>query len=160
MEDVRATHDSFVVERVYLRPPEQVFQWFSDADKKRRWFVENSREMTLSYECDFRVGGVEQTRWEWQGGGPIPAGTIMGNDTVYMDIVPNRRIVIAYSMLMGDRRFSSSLLTFDFLAEKSGTRLKATEQGAFFEQSDGAEMRKNGWGGLLESLAEAIDADS
>ena len=144
---------------MYARSPEQVFQWFSDADRKRGWFAENANEETLSYEFDFRVGGAERTRWEWQGGGPIPAGTIMGNDTVYMDIVPNRRIVLAYSMLMGDRRFSSSLLTFEFLAQEGGTRLKATEQGAFFEQSDGPEMRRSGWGGLFETLADAIDAD-
>lgn len=160
MDDFVTTHDSFVIERVYDRSPAQVFEWFSDVDKKRRWFVDSPGEETLSYELDFRVGGTERTRWVWQGGGPIPAGTIMGNDTVYLDIVPDRRIVIAYSMLTGDYRFSSSLLTFEFLAEEGGTRLKATEQGAYFGQSDGTDMRKNGWGGLLEALADAIDADA
>ena len=82
----------------------------------------------------------------------------MGNDTVYLDIVPDRRIVLAYSMLMGERRFSSSLLTFEFVEDGSQTMLKATEQGAYFEGGDNAEMRKNGWGGLLDTLARVIDA--
>lgn len=160
MNDFHTVHDSFVVDRVYDRSPAQVFQWFSDVDKKRRWFVDTPGEEALTYEFDFRVGGVEQTRWEWKGGGPMAVGTIMGNDTVYLDIVPDRRIVLAYSMLMGDRRFSASLLTFEFIEADGGTLLKATEQGAFFGQTDGVEMRKNGWGGLLEALADAIDADT
>ena len=158
MDGLETTHDSFVVERVYRSLPDQVFRWFSDVDE-RRWFVDTPGEEILSYKLDFRVGGMEQTRWVWQGGGPIPAGTTMGNDTVYLDSVPDRRIVIAYSMLMGEHRFSSSLLTFEFLVDDGGTRLKATEQGAYFGQSDGAQMRKNGWGEILGVLADAIDAD-
>ncbi len=46
----------------------------------------------------------------------------MGNDTVYLDIVPNDRIVIAYTMLMGEYRFPSSLLTFEFVPQSGGTR--------------------------------------
>ena len=132
--------------------------WFSEEERKRKWFVDGPREEILSYHLDFRVGGTEQTRWKWMGGDPIPAGTVMGNDTVYLDIVPEKRIVLAYSMLMGEHRFSSSLLTFEFVGDGSHTKLKMTEQGAYFEGGDNAEMRKNGWGGLLDALTRVIDA--
>lgn len=158
MDDLRTIHEMFVVERVYAASPEQVFTWFSETERKRKWFVDDPREDILSYQLDFRVGGIEQTRWKWAGGDPIPAGTVMGNDTVYLDIVPDNRIVLAYSMLMGERRFSSSLLTFEFIGDGSQTRLKATEQGAYFEGGDNAEMRKNGWGSLLDTLADLIGA--
>jgi len=160
VKEPETTHGSFVVERGFAQPPEEVFRYFADADRKRRWFVGDARDETSSYALGFRVGGTENTRWTWRGGGPIPVGTITGNDAVVLDIVPHRRIVVAYSMQMGSDRFSSSLLTFEFLAEGTGTRLRATEQGAFFERSDGPEMRENGWRGLLESLANAIDAEA
>jgi len=45
----------------------------------------------------------------------------------------NRRIVFAYTMSMGDRRFSSSQATVELLAAGKGTDLIFTEQGAFFK---------------------------
>ncbi len=159
MSVTTTSHGTFSIERSYAKATNEVFEWFSDPSLKRQWFVDNPGDNIVSYEADFRVGGTEQTRWEWSGADPIPAGTIMGNDTVYLDIVPNARIVLEYSMLMGDRRFSSSLLTFEFSAEGDGTRLKATEHGAYFEQSDGPDMRSNGWNSLLDALGSSIDAD-
>jgi uncharacterized protein YndB with AHSA1/START domain len=80
----------------------------------------------------------------------------MGNDTVYLDIVPNRRIVFAYSMLIGDYRMSTSLATVELSAADGGTRLLFTEQAAFFERSDGAKLREDGWRGLLAQLEKTL----
>jgi uncharacterized protein YndB with AHSA1/START domain len=81
----------------------------------------------------------------------------MGNDTVYLDIVPDQRIVFAYAMLVGDRRMSSSLATVELSSTgDGGTRLLFTEQAAFFDRSDGPQLREAGWRDLLSKVNEAL----
>jgi uncharacterized protein YndB with AHSA1/START domain len=83
--------------------------------------------------------------------------TQLGNDTVYLDIEPNRRIVFAYVMLVGDRRMSASLATVELSAsEGGGTRLAFTEQAVFFDPADGAKLREAGWRGLLEKVNDVV----
>jgi uncharacterized protein YndB with AHSA1/START domain len=80
----------------------------------------------------------------------------MGNDTVYLDIVPERRIVLAYTMTVGDKRISVSLATVEIAPSGEGTRLVYTEQGAFFDGADGTKRRESGCRTLLERLAEEL----
>jgi hypothetical protein len=42
------------------------------------------------------------------------------------------------------------------VAAEKGTNLIFTEQGAYFEGSDGPKMRQDGWRLLLESLAKEL----
>jgi uncharacterized protein YndB with AHSA1/START domain len=144
------THSTFVIERNYPVTPERVFAAFADPAKKRRWFVDDEESQVEDFGMDFRVGGVERKRFHTK------HGFVCTNDTVYQDIVPNQRIVFAYTMSVGDRRISSSLATVELLQAGSGTDLIFTEQGAFFEGADGSEMRKDGWRELLERLAKEL----
>lgn len=70
----------------------------------------------------------------------------MGNDTVFLDIVPERRIVVAYTMTFDGRRTSVSLATIELGESEGGTRLVYTEQGAFLDGLDQAKMRESGCG--------------
>jgi uncharacterized protein YndB with AHSA1/START domain len=151
-------HGTFTVERTYPQAPAKVFAAFADPAKMRRWFAETKGFEVVSFDQDFKVGGRMRTRFLFPGhpDAPIPAGTPMGNDTVYLDIVPERRIVLAYSMNVNDTPFSASLATFELVPDGSGTLLVATEQGAYFENSDGPAMREQGWRDLLESLAREL----
>ena len=149
MAETSVTHGTFVIERNYPVAPERVFAAFSDPAKKHRWFVDDEASGVEDFGMDFRVGGVERKRFSNKYG-------VFTNDTVYLDIVPDRRIVFAYTMSMGDRRFSSSQATVELLATEKGTNLIFTEQGAYFEGSDGPKMRQDGWQVLLESLAKEL----
>ena len=100
---------------------------------------------------DFRVGGKERARFRFKEGTPLK-GVACTNDTAYQDIVPNRRIVFASTMTMGERRISASLATVEFLPSGTGTDLIFTHQGAFFEGADGPEMREEGWRKLLDAI--------
>lgn len=144
-------HSTIVIERSFPVPPQRVFATFSDPAKKRRWFTpDEGMQQTEEYEMDFRVGGWERKQFR------VPAGFVCTNDTVYQDIVPDSRIVMAYTMSAGEMRISASLATFEFLPAGDGTKMIFTEQGAFFEGSDGPEMRKGGWMNLFERLAKEM----
>jgi uncharacterized protein YndB with AHSA1/START domain len=149
MKERSVVHATFTIERNYPKPPQPVFAAFSDPAKKRRWFAEGEEFQVDSFAMDFRVGGTERSSFRVQGMGCI-------NDTVYLDIVPNRRIVLAYTMTLGGKRISSSQATFELLLAEKGTDLIFTEQGAFFEGADGPQMRQEGWTKLLESLAREV----
>ena len=145
------THATFVIERTYFATPESVFAAFTDPAKKRRWMLEGKKNEAVEFEMDFRVGGKERSRYLMGANTPF-TGTPLTNETTYMDIVTNRRIVIAYTMAMGERRFSSSQATFELVPSENGTDLIFTEQGAYFEGSDGPQMRQDGWTKLLGHL--------
>lgn len=143
-------HSTFSVERTYPSPPARVFAAFSNQETKRRWFAEGEGWEVDEFTLDFRVGGREISRFRFKGGAP------MGNDTVYLDIVPERRIVLAYTMTVGDKRISVSLATVEIIPSGDGTRLVYTEQGAFFDGTDGTRRRELGCRELLEKLAEEL----
>jgi uncharacterized protein YndB with AHSA1/START domain len=156
MKDQSVVHSTFVIERSFPVTAERVFSAFSDPAKKRRWFADSEGKQVLEFQMDFRVGGKECSRFLFEGDSPIQ-GIECSNHTTYQDIEPNRRIVIAYTMSLGDKRISASLATFEFLPTQKGTDLIFTEQAAFFEGADGPEMREAGWIKLLDELIYLID---
>ena len=144
------THGQYVIERHYPVSPERVFAAFSDAGKKRRWFVEGEGSIVEEHTLDFKVGGLEKTLVRF------PQGGSMSNETYYHDIIANQRIVLSYAMTFMGKRISASLATFELLPEDGGTRLVFTDQIAFFEGADGLKMREDGWRQILESLSQEL----
>lgn len=155
MSERSITHGSFVIERKYPAKPEKVFAAFADPAKKRRWYTE-SRGLDLeNFTMDFRVGGHDHTQYRFKEGTPFPGDELI-NNACYQEIATNERIVMAYTMTMGTKRFSASLATFEFRPSVEGTEMTFTEQGAFFEGSDGPQMREAGWRELLDSLGKEL----
>jgi uncharacterized protein YndB with AHSA1/START domain len=155
MEQSSVIHNTFVIERAYPATPERVFAAFADPAKKRRWFVEGEGHDVEHYELDFRVGGKERARFRFKEGTPLK-GVACTNDTTYQDMVPNRRIVFASTMSIGEKCISASRGTVELLPSGTGTELIFTHQAAFFEGSDGPEMREGGWRQLLARLTDEV----
>jgi uncharacterized protein YndB with AHSA1/START domain len=156
VEEPTVVHSTFVIERSYPKAPGRVFAAFADSAEKRRWFAEGPGHEVEEFESDFRAGGVERARYRYGEGTPI-AGMAIAYEGIYQDIVPDRRVVVASSMTLGDRPMSAALVTVEFLPTDAGTDLVCTHQGAFFEGSDGPERREAGWLELFERLAKALE---
>jgi uncharacterized protein YndB with AHSA1/START domain len=155
MTERSVTHDTFVLERSYSATPERVFAAFADPAKKRRWFIEGHNNEVEQYEMAFHVGGVERTRVRFSESSPLP-GAICSNETLYQDIVPNRRLIFSSTMAINSRSISATLVTVELLPSEAGTDLILTHQAAFFEGADGPEMRQAGWRGLLDKLTAEL----
>ncbi|WDZ77081.1 SRPBCC family protein [Ensifer adhaerens] len=156
MTDRSVEHASFTIERSFKATPEQVFRAFSEPAAKERWFV-SADGPVAEFNHDFRVGGRESGRFSQDG------KTIYRDDTTYLDIVENRRIIFAYTMAENDRRISASVATVDIQPEGNGTRLVFTEQVAFLDGLDKLEYRRGGWEQLIgtalaKELGEAAAA--
>src|ERR1700684_1919719 len=150
MEKQSVIHSTFVIERTYPVKPERVFAAFADPAKKRRWFVEGEHQEVEHYEMNFKVGGKEKARLRFKKGTTPVGGMLCTNDTGYLDLVPNRRIVFASTMTLGEKCISASLGTIELLPSEAGTDVIFTHQGAFFEGADGPVMREAGWRKLFD----------
>jgi uncharacterized protein YndB with AHSA1/START domain len=148
MIDRSVEHAAFVVERVYDVSPDRVFAAWSDPQAKARWFDGSEGE----FELDFRVGG-----WE-RGRGTLPDGREYAFEALYRDIVPDRRILYTYDMLLDGIRISVSVATAEFEPERNGTRLVFTEQGAFLDGHETLARREQGMGSLLDSLGQWLQS--
>jgi uncharacterized protein YndB with AHSA1/START domain len=138
MSEPSVTHSTFAIERAYPAPPARVFAAWADPVQKARWSSCHDDWGTAEYHLDFRIGGRELSRVGPPGG---PVQTVEGH---FHDIVPGQRIVYSYSMRLDDAPVSVSLVTVQFEAEGTGTRMTFTEQGAFFDGHHDPAMREEG----------------
>jgi len=145
-------HKSFTIERTYPTTAERVFDALRDPVKKRRWFAEGKGFVVDSFTIDFQVGGFERTRFRYGVDGPP-----MTNDTIYLDIVDNVRLVFAYSMTIGGAPLSASLASIELAPAKGGTLMRFTENTAFLDGNDGSESRRHGTIELFEALARELE---
>lgn len=150
MTERSVVHATFSIERVYDAAPARVFKAFADPAAKRRWFAEGEGWEIESFDVDFRVGGYERSRFRFKG------GPLITNDTVFQNIVPNERIIIAYWMTIDGNPISTSQATMEFRAEGKNTRLVFTEQDAFLDGHDNAAQREAGTRELLEALDKEL----
>lgn len=137
-------HATFVVERTYAASLARVYQAWSDANSKAKWF--SKPEI-----FEFRVGGRE-----YSSGGP-PEGPVFTFDAYYQEIVPEERIVYSYSLDSDDIRMSVSITTVELIPTEGGTRLVFTEQGAFFDGHDSPEIREHGTNEMLDALGKSLE---
>lgn len=143
-------HSTFVIDRTYPVSVARVFAAFSNTATKRRWFAEGEGWQIDAFDSDFRVGGRETSRFRFKDGPPV------ANDTVYQDIVPEKRIVFVYAMTVGDKRISASLASVELFSVGNGTRLVYTEQGQFFDGADQPRQREQGCAELFDALGEEL----
>ncbi|MBE1583866.1 SRPBCC domain-containing protein [Nonomuraea angiospora] len=130
------THATFVAEHVYAVPPVEVFSAWADPAVKARW-AGGPPGWNPRLDLDFRVDGVERCHGLQTGG---PAHTVQAR---YLDIVPSKRIVYSYDVLLDQVRALVSLATIEFVRHGPGTRLVHTEQAAFLTDDDTSRFEQH-----------------
>ncbi len=153
MTERNVVHATFVIDRTFKAPRSKVFEAFADFDSKRKWF--GGGGPGIDWNMDFRVGGREHSEGEFEIHGTSHHSRF---DSIYLDIIDDARIVYAYDMDVNGDHVSASLTTIEFFDTSEGTRLKFTEQGAFFDGYEDPKIRENGTKGLLDALGRAVEA--
>lgn len=152
MTTTPAAHTSFVLERRFKAPATRVFAAWADPATKQRWSDCHAEMNATEFSMDFRPGGQEIYRSE------LPDGTQLAVDKVFLDIVPQARIVFAYSMAADGRALSASLVTVEFANTPAGSTLKLTEQLAYLDGHHDLEQRRRGTEEGLDRLLLEVDA--
>ena len=156
MAERMVVHATDQVRRLFYRPAEAVFNALSDREKLRTWYDSGSSSDVVNVDIHFTVGGKKQVVYKFRSGTPM-AGKTLVNEERFLYIVPNQRIVTSSIMTMDGEPFSVSLVTFEIAPSGPGSELTVTHQDAFFENSDGPEMRQAGWTGLMDWLGKIVE---
>ena len=152
MTERTVKHSTIVLERDYAASPARVFAAWSDPEALKRWGNPGEGWTTSLDRFDFRVGGGETSRF-----GPADGSEVFVNETRYLDIVPDARIISAGAMTSAGNTLFTGLLTVELKPEGEGCRLLLTEQGAFLDGHDVPENHKAGWGAMLDNLATEVE---
>jgi len=155
----RVTHDTFTLERTFKATPARVWEAIANPDVKAKWFVGPAGWKLVERTSDIRVGGRERVA------GAFPNGFTSVFDATYHDIVEGERLVYVYEMTVNGKKISTSLATFEVVADGATTRLVLTEHGAFYDDDEArrtyapqghALSRKTGTEGLLDQIAQLL----
>jgi uncharacterized protein YndB with AHSA1/START domain len=143
-----ATHGSFTIGRDLPHSPAAVFRAFADPEAKARWF--GGPWTPIQREMDVRVGGREIAKGRWE------SGLVTTFEAVYLDVVPDARLVYAYSLHLDERKISASLATVEIHAAPGGSRLTITEHGVFLDGYEDEGKREHGTRELVERIARSL----
>jgi uncharacterized protein YndB with AHSA1/START domain len=143
---IQSTHTDFVIQREFAATPQAVYQAWADPEAKRSW-SDCHAEHTTEYSLDFKLHGRETHQVNY------PDGRIQRIEKVFFDIVPEQRIVFAYDIALDGRRLSVSLVTVEFFASRSGTRMVYTEQLAYLDGHEDRDQRMRGTEEGMDRLA-------
>ena len=145
-----AQHGTIRLKRHYKAAPARVFAAWAEPKARAQWDVPG-RWVIAEQSFDFREGGRELKRF-----GPKHDPHFVA-DTLYLDIVPQQRIVFSYSMTSRGEPVSVSLTTIALSPDGNGSRLLLAEQVAFLDGYDDAGSREHGTRGLFDQLARFLE---
>ena len=148
----KATAHTFVIEREFAYSPELVFFALTNAEAKKVWFSGPSDWKSGPSSFDFSVGGRE-----YSSGGP-KGGPMHIYDGRFLEIVPNERLISAFTMHEDETILTASLAVTELEAGGKGTKLKFTEQITFLDGHDHLQGRIHGTEAIFDLLSGYMDA--
>jgi uncharacterized protein YndB with AHSA1/START domain len=131
------------LERLIAAPPQRVFAAWTQPELLNQW----SSPAGISIEggdLDLRVGGHWRVTMRAEDGSTREAfGT-------YREIVPAKRLVYTHAWHVGDGTTPETVLTVEFRAEGTSTRLLLTQTG--FESAASRDGHQIGWSISIDNL--------
>lgn len=143
----KTNHDTIIIHRRLDAPVSAVFAAWEDTDALGRWCCPGDDGWVSGVDAHaFEIGGRKQITFG-------PAGAVpYHEDTVYLDIERDKRIIGAETILHGDRRISTSLITLEFEPRGTGCDLMVRDQITLIDGAETADARRGGWGEVLDKL--------
>jgi uncharacterized protein YndB with AHSA1/START domain len=144
------TNKTLTLDRLIEAPVESVFPLWIEAEHLAKWFA--PKNFTVPFcKVDARVGG--EIRLDMQG----PDGTRYPMRSVFIELVPNERIVTRNQAMICDSEASLEVInTITFTAEAGKTRL--TVHAEVLRVDPGMELSvagmEEGWKQTLDKLEE------
>jgi uncharacterized protein YndB with AHSA1/START domain len=149
--DLTTVHDTCVARRTYDASPAEVFAAWSDAAALEKWYVPGDGSWSSKVlKHEFRRGGAKLLEF-----GPA-RGPTYTEDCRYEDIVPERRICFAMTILRDAVPITTSMVTVELVARGKRTETVVTDQIAILDDGDTAEGRTRGWGETLDKLPRVL----
>lgn len=143
-----------VLERIFDAPPERVYKAFTDPSALKQWFVPKPWTIAKA-EIDVRPGGSSLIVMK------DPDGKEYPNRGVYLEVVPNRRLVTtdAYTeaWVPSEKPFFTAIIE---LEDIGGGKTKYTATARHWTAADKMTHEKmgfhEGWGQCADQLADLL----
>ena len=140
-----------VLMRLIDAPPEKAYRAWTEPELLKQWFTPRP-VMTTVAQLDVRPGGSSYVVMR------MPDGKEMPNHGVYLEVIPNKRLVFtdAYSSawVPSAKPFMTVILTFD----NEGGKTRYTARVRHWTEADRETHEKmgfeTGWGQATDQLAE------
>lgn len=150
-----ASDRELVLTRLIDAPPDKVFQAWTDPALIVQWFTPKPWE-TVRAETDVRPGGASLIVMRG------PDGTEFPNRGIYLEVVPNKRLVFTDAFIdawtPSEKPFMTGILTF----ENQGGKTRYTARVLHWSAADREAHEKmgfhEGWGKATEQLCELLGA--
>lgn len=147
------TSRDLTLTRIIQAPPEKVFQAWTDPALLRRWFAP-APYTTPSAEMDVRPGGASRIVMR------APDGTEIPCHGVYLEVVPNKRLVFTDAFVNAWEPSGKPFMTVIVTFEDLGGRTKYTAQVRHWSVEDRETHEKmgfhQGWGQCADQLAALV----
>jgi uncharacterized protein YndB with AHSA1/START domain len=145
---MNATAERLVVKRRFKAPVERVYAAWTDAEQMKCWFAPGNMSVPAA-EADVRVGGRYRVQMS-EGGSDCEFHTAGG---VYLEIIPNRRLVFTWQWEGSDLE---TVVTLEFRSVSAKeTELTLIHEG--FDTEDTRDKHGLGWDGCLAKLAAFVE---
>lgn len=133
---------SFSITRHYNASPEKVWHAWTDPEAMKRWWRPDATFSTPVTAADVRVGGRFRVLMI------SPEGTEHDVSGVYLEVIPNRKLVFTWVWKETPER--ETLVTLTLRPSGNGTELELKHE-HFFDTGD-RDSHQEGWSGSLALL--------
>ncbi len=147
-----ANHD-LVLTRIFDAPPEKVYRCWTDPALMKQWFVPKPWSLS-KVETDVRPGGSSLIVMR------DPEGKEFPNHGVYLEVVPNRKLVFTDAYTKAWKPSAKPFMTATVTFEPDGNRTRYTATASHWTAEDRETHEKmgfhEGWGKCADQLAELL----
>ena len=128
-------------------PPKRLFPLLTEAKYRDRWNAPDADTPVETITEDLRIGGEDKQRC---GPADEPAFEVL---TRWYHLAAPDRVVLTETLYFGGQAACTSLVTYDLIAEGTGTALGVTVAVSSFTGPEALPEVQQGWEGGLDNLA-------